>query len=332
MAAPPVQPNPSSAPVVPNARACRASFAASDTEVADRIRELVTKKQLERIAPRKNERDAIEAAYQKNRFMPLWFANGQPSERARAAMAHLRSVDADGLDPADYAMELRATSVEGAADAELKFTATVLTYARHAMNGRVHFSRVSPSIDYKDNFDAADAMNKVASSTDLKRTLDSFEPQHPGYKALKAKYAEMRPLTPAPRARRRASAQIRPRQEGRETFRLDRVPQLRERAAPPRRQRYDRWSTPWRVPEGERPTANGPDRRDIGRAQRSSREQQWPPWSLRWNAGAGCRATGATHVALNIPDFHSGDPRRPGLKTCVAVGKPTQATPFSLRR
>ena len=27
-----------------------------------------------------------------------------------------------------------------------------------AMNGRVHFSRVSPNVEYKENFDAADAM------------------------------------------------------------------------------------------------------------------------------------------------------------------------------
>jgi murein L,D-transpeptidase YcbB/YkuD len=86
------------------------------------------------------------------------------------------------------------------AEAELRFTATILTYARHAMSGRVHFSRVSPSIDYKDNFDPADAMAKIAASTDLRRTLDGFNPPHPGYKALKAKYAEMRNQTAEPTA------------------------------------------------------------------------------------------------------------------------------------
>ena len=169
-----------------------ASFAASDAEVADKVRELIARKLLDRIAPRKNERDAIEALYVKNRSMPLWFAGGSVSARARAALAHLRTIDADGLDPADYPVELSASNADGAAEAELRFTAAILTYARHAMSGRVHFSRVGPSIDYQDNFDPADAMQKIASSSDLRRTLDSFNPPHAGYKALKAKYTEMR--------------------------------------------------------------------------------------------------------------------------------------------
>ena len=90
MAAPaPVAPPAVAAPVVsePPARAAAPSFAASDSEIANKVRELIARKQLERIAPRKNERDAIDAFYVKNRnAMPLWFANGQPSERTRDAV------------------------------------------------------------------------------------------------------------------------------------------------------------------------------------------------------------------------------------------------------
>ena len=220
MAAPaPVAPPAVAAPAVsePPARVAAPSFAASDSEIANKVRELIARKQLERIAPRKNERDAIDAFYVKNRnAMPLWFANGQPSERTRDAVAHLRGIDADGLDPADYSPPEAASSVDAAAEAELRFTATILTYARHAMNGRVHFSRVSPNVDYKDNFDPADAMAKIAASTDLRRTLDGFNPQHPGYKALKAKYAEIRHQSGEPSRGAHSpwpGAQVRPRQE-----------------------------------------------------------------------------------------------------------------------
>ena len=327
-----------SAPVKPPVAA--PSFAASDSDIADKVRELIAKKQLERIAPRKNERDAIEALYLKNRSMPLWLANGSPSERARAAIAHLRTIDADALDPADYAVELSANSVEGAAEAELKFTAMMLTYARHAMSGRVHFSRVSPSIDYKDNFDAADAMQKIASSNDVKRTLDGFNPQHPGYKALKAKYAEMRSQTDETGPARIAGGPVlkygRDKQ-GRETFMLDpRVPQLRERlrlpAAPDTR--YDRAlvDAVAKYQKANGLTANGQlTAATVAALNGPSREQQLTAvvatlerW--RWMP----RNLGTTHVALNIPDFHLKVMHNGAQvwKTRVVVGKPTQATPL----
>ena len=108
-------------------------------------------------------------------------------------MDYLRTIDADGLDPKDYPMpKLNVGSAEAQAEAELKFTETLLTYARHAMTGRVHFTRVSPNIDYKLAFDADDALKQVAASNDLPATLDTFNPPQPGYKALKAKLAEFR--------------------------------------------------------------------------------------------------------------------------------------------
>jgi murein L,D-transpeptidase YcbB/YkuD len=62
----------------------------------------------------------------------------------------------------------------------------LLTYARHAMTGRVHFSRVSPNIDYKLAFDADDVLKKIAASNDLSATLQTFNPPQPAYQALKA--------------------------------------------------------------------------------------------------------------------------------------------------
>jgi murein L,D-transpeptidase YcbB/YkuD len=294
------------------------------------------------MVPRKNERDAFEAQYQKNRnAMPLWLANGQPNERARAAIAHLRTIDADGLDPADYALpELAAANVEGLAEVELKFTAAMLTYARHAMSGRVHFSRVSPSIDYKDNFDAADALAKIASSTDLQRTLESFNPPHPGYKALKAKYAEMRDQPAETEPARIANGQTLKYsrdKNGRETFMLDpRVPQLRERLGLPAGTdtRYDRalveavakfQKANGLTANGQLTTAtiealNGPSREKQMDAILATLERwRWMPRNL-----------GATHVALNIPDFHLRVMHNGAQvwKTRVVVGKPSQATPL----
>ena len=317
-----------------------ASFVASDAEVADKVRELIARKLLDRIAPRKNERDAIEALYVKNRSMPLWFTGGSASARARDVLAHLRTIDADGLDPADYPVELSASNVDGAAEAELRFTAAILTYARHAMSGRVHFSRVSPSIDYKYNFDPADAMQKIASSSDLRRTLDSFNPPHAGYKALKAKYAEMRHQKAEVNASRIPGGQVLKysrEKNSRESFMLDpRVPQLRDRLGlqAAADTRYDRTladavakfqkerglTANGQLTAATLDALNGPSRDQQTAAILATMERwRWMPRNL-----------GATHVALNIPDFHLKvmNNGQQVWKTRVVVGKPSQATPL----
>ena len=60
------------------------------------------------------------------------------------------------------------------------------------MTGRVHFSRVSPNIEYKLAFDADDVLKKIAASNDLAATLETLQPAAAGLQALKAKLAEFR--------------------------------------------------------------------------------------------------------------------------------------------
>ena len=103
---------------------------------------------------------------------------------------------------------LNAGSAEAQAEAELKFTEMLLTYARHAMTGRVHFTRVSPNIEYKLAFDADDVLKKVAASNDLATTLAKFNPPQPGYKALEGQ-ARRDARRAAGRRRRPASAAVR---------------------------------------------------------------------------------------------------------------------------
>ena len=85
------------------------------------------------------------------------------------------------------------------------------------MTGRVHFTRVSPNIDYKLAFDADDVLKKIAASNDLPKTLDTFNPPQPAYQALKAKLAEMRNETGETERRahrQRSGAALHPRQQG----------------------------------------------------------------------------------------------------------------------
>ena len=212
--------------------------------------------------------------------------------------------------------KLNVGSAEAQAEAELKFTETLLTYARHAMIGRVHFSRVSPNIEYKLAFDADDVLKKIAASNDLPKTLEQFNPQQPAYKALKAKLAELR-SEPAesgpPRIENGPVLRYARDRNGRETVMTDpRVPQLRERLGLAGRAEHRTTTSrsPMRSANSRRRNGmqatgqlNGADHRGAQRAEPRQADRRRPRHA--WSAGAGCRATSArTHVVLNIPDFN----------------------------
>jgi murein L,D-transpeptidase YcbB/YkuD len=178
----------------PAAKDVAAQPAVEENPIVVAVRDLVGTK-LSRFVERKNERSAIEAFYVKRGFAPFWSENGEASARAKAAIAYLASVEAEGLDPADYPTPVFRSDAEPAAlaEAEIKMTAAVLTFARHAENGRIHWSRISADIFYGHNpSEPADVLAKLADAKDMGETLASFNPPHAGYKALKTKLAEMR--------------------------------------------------------------------------------------------------------------------------------------------
>ena len=140
-------------------------------------------------------RASLETFYLARKYVPLWTDNGAMNERAKAVAAQLRHADADGLDPADYPVPTLEANAgpDALADFELKLTDAVITYARHAAVGRVHWSRVSRDIFYDlPAPEAADVLGKIAAAPDARAALDSYNPQHAAYKALKAKLAEIR--------------------------------------------------------------------------------------------------------------------------------------------
>jgi len=188
-AATPVQPT--AAAVAPAAEPTTAAIPAPapaptvDQQVADSLRAAFAKA---------GKRDkALESFYATRNFAPVWVVDGAASARTKAASAYLAKADADGLDPADYVFaEIKAgADPTTLAETELKIATTLITYARHATNGRVHYTRVSADVFYPPHdFDPAQALAKIAGAPDVAHALDGFNPQQPGYKALKAKLAE----------------------------------------------------------------------------------------------------------------------------------------------
>jgi murein L,D-transpeptidase YcbB/YkuD len=174
-----------------------ATLAEADIPVAEKLRELATGK-LDRFIDRKKDRTAVEAFYAARQYAPLWIEKGVATANAKAAVAYLAGVAAEGLDPADYPTPDFQASADPAAlaQAEFKLTNSVLNFARHAQTGRVHFSRVSDAISYNQVFpEPADILTKMADTKDIPAALADYNPPQDGYKALKAKLAEARART-----------------------------------------------------------------------------------------------------------------------------------------
>jgi murein L,D-transpeptidase YcbB/YkuD len=165
-----------------------------DQPIMDALRDLIGGR-LARIVERKADRTAVEAFYSSRDYAPIWVGSAGATERARQAIEHLRHADADGMDPADYpAPSIQAgASPTALAEAEMRLTESVLDYARHAQMGRVHYSRVSADITYELSAPAPlDVLSKVGTGRNAAEALDSYQPPHAAYKALRKKLAEAR--------------------------------------------------------------------------------------------------------------------------------------------
>ena len=171
------------------------AFAASDTQIIDKLREIITGKQLEKRTAGAPERKAIEASYAARSYAPLWIRDGQLTSSAKSAIARLKNAEADGLDAADYPVpEFGSfTGADTLADGDIKLTNSVLTYARHLAVGRIAPTRVSAEVDYGNHTpEPADILKMIADTRDADAALDSFNPPHAGFRALKEKLAELR--------------------------------------------------------------------------------------------------------------------------------------------
>jgi L,D-transpeptidase YcbB len=301
--------------------------------VAEKLRELLAGK-ADRLLERKAERKPIEAFYAARNFAPLWIDGGAANARAKAAIARLRQADADGLDSSDYATPdfASAASPEALAEAEVKLTSAVLTYARHASTGRVHYSRISADIDYKlTPPEPADVLGKMAEAKDAGEALGSYNPPHEGYRLLREKLAEARGHTGDSGPARIASGPVL-----KVGMQDERVPLLRERLglAADDNTTFDKALAEavkkFQASHGLSRTGtltgptidaiNGPRRgRDADVIIANMERWRWLPRDL-----------GKSFVMVNIPDYTLKVMHNGGIawRTRVVVGKPSMPTPM----
>ena len=315
-------------------------LAASDAQITDRLREIISGKQLERRIERAPDRKAIETYYASHGNAPMWIRDGQLTVPARSVIARLKNAAADGLDTPDYPVPDfgSLSNAEALAEADIKLTNSVLTYARHLAVGRIAPTRVSAEVDYGNHTpEPSDILKKITDARDINAGLDSFNPPHEGFRALKSKLAELRSETPRAEAidnRIPEGAIIRPGEKD------ARVPMLRERlkvGGKPSDITYDKALfnaiqhvqaraeiKPTGVIDNKTLNAiNGP--KAVPSAQQVERVivnmERW-----RWLP----RDLGKTYVMVNIPDYTLRVVRDGGMvwRTKIVAGKPQTPTPL----
>jgi murein L,D-transpeptidase YcbB/YkuD len=166
----------------------------ADQPVADKLREMLAAKSL-RYFDRRAERTAVEKFYTAREFAPLWTQAGTLTESGKGVIARLKDAASEGLNAADYPVPdfTGATNPDALAEADLKLTASMLDYARHAQSGRMHWSQVSGDISYPEHpTDPNEVLTNVTTAKDASAALDGYNPPQKLYKELKAKLAELR--------------------------------------------------------------------------------------------------------------------------------------------
>jgi len=167
----------------------------NDQSVSDKLRDIVSGKQFDRVAPRKADRAGIEGFYKAHNYAPIWSHDGVASARAKSAIDYLAHADQVGLNAEDYPTPVFKSdmSADQLAEAELKLTQAALTFARHAQTGRVSWTRVSSDISFKEEApDPAQVLSKLSDGDDAAKVLDAYNPPQPEFKALREKLAELR--------------------------------------------------------------------------------------------------------------------------------------------
>ena len=314
-----------------------------DEQITERLRALVGKMKAAKGHDQDDERKAIIAFYAARNYAPLWIANGALTDQAKAAITRLKNADADGLNATDYPTPDFGASRDAAAlaKADIAFTQSVMTFARHLEAGRIAPRRVFAQVKYDDHTpEPAAILKTIADARDIDAAFDGFNPPHQGFRLLKRKLAELRGTEGGDAAARA------PRISGGNLIKLGvhdpRVPLLRERLGvrtqDPNDTVYDRALfnavRTFQHSHGLRPDGivgsnviaaiNGP--KTLTRGQKIERvEANMERW--RWLP----RRLGKVYVVVNIPDYSLNLVRddQVAWHTKIVAGKPQTPTPLT---
>ncbi len=299
------------------------------------IKEIVLSHQFANRVAHAGDIKGVQAFYAARGCSPVWLKDGQWTEAAKAITAHIKNADKEGLDAEDYPLPELAASADftAAAKAEADFSATVVKFTRHLASGRIAPSRAVNEVDYGDHTpDAADVLKTLPDARDIDAAIESYNPPHAAFRALKAKLAELRTAPAEPEKKRIPGGT--PIHYGMQD---SRVPAIRERLnarGNPNNFTYDKLLfeavLAVQARNRVRPTGtidsetiaaiNGPKPANALDTVLANMERwRWMP-----------RELGAMYVMVNIPDYTLKVVRDDAIvwKTKIVAGKPTTPTPL----
>ena len=145
-------------------------------------------------APEAADAEQMQTFYAARENAPLWSNGYVLNNRAHAAMREIRTAAKYGLDETAYPLPGTVEKVKDGwltkpcgdpeilAAAELRLTATALTYARHARGGRIDLTKVSRDVDRKGEIvPPAEVLEALATETDPGEYLKGLHPSHKQY-------------------------------------------------------------------------------------------------------------------------------------------------------
>jgi len=139
----------------------------------------------------------LSTFYADHADMPLWVDG--PTERLNILIDRLSRADEDGLAPRDYPVpalaEAEPTPMKLAAR-DIALSAAVVAYARDARGARIDLARLSKLITPRLDLPTASmVLSDLLNASDIDSALQAYNPQQPGYRALKAKLATFHDMT-----------------------------------------------------------------------------------------------------------------------------------------
>jgi L,D-transpeptidase YcbB len=144
----------------------------------------------------REDRAALAKFYAGRQHEPVWTNAAGLTPAAAAAIAEMRRADEWGLDAAAFqvpALSGSAPSRASRADAEIALSLGILRYARHARGGRAEPTSLSHNLDRKlPLLDPAQVIDQAAKAENPGVYLQSLQPQHPQFEALRQKYLALR--------------------------------------------------------------------------------------------------------------------------------------------
>jgi L,D-transpeptidase YcbB len=139
--------------------------------------------------------DGVRSFYASRNFELVWLSQRQASRPMVALRRRMDAAAAYGLDPADYATPILAPMYLDnpalLAEADVQFSRALARFVTHLSSGRIRPADVSSLITLEpERPDIGEALSHLSRASSA-LALNRYEPQHPQYRSLRVKLAEL---------------------------------------------------------------------------------------------------------------------------------------------